>query len=425
MNKELCKGVLLDTTYQVRHQVLCNFRDLIKSGFQQDPNVPRTVCKYIERVVDMLWQDIEDEIERDIEFALMKQKAGADKEGPTAHWSLSGYLRFRALVLYHYLPNDKSIWGKMKDPIYLMIFLSMLTPVTLFHFVICSALLIMILYPGPPDEFQLLNFIMIFKGLQFFSSGVLKCVKSSMVEYACYSADKEHLLRCVNAWGPPSTTPLDLMLDYMGTVVLTWSAAMMLKRSKRNATKAMRRGSEEPSGDLGGRRAGGRLWSLLRYDLWCFGISVVVLLLLTGFLCESWYPPLLIFDPQFSANIFWCSIFWSLSTFPFLPLNVQWLFVAFSRSVPTGYNHKGACVAFEIAWEGQPSKYSFKGIAKRVKNGVTAAKNIATRKKTQPDKKDQTGYLAINGSVNEPPSGSMVADFVPAPDQVMLVWDRY
>lgn len=450
LNRERCKAVLLDTTYQVRHQVLCNFRDLLKSSFTQDPNVPRMVSKYAEISIDMLWKDIEEEIERDIEVALLQQQAREEVAGPSGWWVFSGLLRLRAFLLHHYLPNDKSIWGKVKDPIYLATFGSMLIPSSVCHFSIMSGLLLMLLFPGPPDEFQLLNFIMLFKGLQFGTNGVLKCLKCSMVEYACYSADKNHILDCINTWGPPSTTPLDLMLDYMGTIFLTWLAASMLPRSKVHAHRKqlIRSGNfhrdthPEDDDEAHKRRAGHRLHILLRYDMVCFLISLLLLTVLTLCLCGRMQPRNLLHDPQFSANIFWCSIFWSLSTFPFLPLNVSWLFVAFSRSTPTGFNHLGACVAFEIVWkeEAKPLAKFFRQVGKawRTVKGLGGKIQQRRRGSIGEDAEEEHGYAraaadfaydcyvtAKTKTLEGDTSGGVVTDLVPAPDQVMLIWDRY
>mmetsp|Transcript_32583 Transcript_32583/g.96943 ORF Transcript_32583/g.96943 Transcript_32583/m.96943 type:complete len:473 (-) Transcript_32583:328-1746(-) len=431
LNRERCKAILLDTTYQVRHQVLSNFRDLLKGSFILDPHTPVLVATYAERVIDMIWADIEEEIERDLEAAICRQLAGDEVEGPKGGCLCLGLLKIRAVFLHHYLPHNKSIWGKFKDPIYLVIFTIMLVPFSALHFCLMTVLLLMILLPGPPDEFQLLNFIMICKGLQFVSSGLLKCLKGSVVQFACYSAGRDSMLSCINAHGSPSATPLDLLLDYVGTILLTWFAASMLPRSKVHVSRTLRCRkdvSEQDEEEASKRRAGHRLHILLKYDLMCFGISLVLLAILTVSLCGRMQLRDLLCDPQFSSNIFWCSVLWSLSTLPFLPLNISWLFVAFSRSAPTGFNAQGACVGFLIPWKEPESESSF---SRLVSSAKQASKAVMDQDSTNSNK--ATGdypygilYADDQKTWEEGITGGLVSDMVPSsPEHVMLGWDRF
>jgi len=424
LNRERCKAVLLDTTYQVRHQVLGNFRDLLKGSFILDPHTPVLVATYAERVIDMIWADIEEEIERDLEAAICRQLAGDEVEGPKGGCLCLGLLKIRAVFLHHYLPHNKSIWGKVKDPIYLAIVTIMIIPVSALHFGIMTALLLMILLPGPPDEFQLLNFIMSFKGLQFVSSGLLRLLKCSVVQFVCYSQGRDALLSCVSTYGPPSTTPLDLLLDYLGTIMLTWFAASMLPWSKVHARRKLRcrEDTSERDEEATKRKAGHRLRFLLKYDMMCFGVSLVLLAVLTFCLCGGVRPRDLLFDPQFSANIFWCHVLWSLSTLPFLPLTVSWLFVAFSRSAQTGFNAHGACVGFSIPWKVRSTKQNAKPI---MDQNDPDSKNS---KKAEATSSYAYGILSSDDqrTWEEGITGGLVSDMVPSsPEHVMLGWDRF
>mmetsp|Transcript_65464 Transcript_65464/g.151963 ORF Transcript_65464/g.151963 Transcript_65464/m.151963 type:complete len:512 (+) Transcript_65464:102-1637(+) len=422
LNREKCKAMLLDTTFQVRHQVLINFRDLIKSTWTEDPHVPRWLARNISVLIDALWKDIEDEIERDIEAAILTQQANAGMRGPSSNWlPTTAYLRFRSFILYHYLPCNKSFWGKIKDPIYLTIFFSMLAPLSVLHFSICLGLLLLLLFPGPPDEFQLLNFIMLFKGLQFVSGGVLKCVKTSLIDFLCYSIEQEHLLYCINNYGPPGSTPLDLLLDYVGTIVLTWFAASMLETSK---SSSPRRNDS--------KRRGGRVWQLLKYDFVCFLISLALLTILTFFLCDRLSLGTLLRDPQLSSNIFWCSVLWSLSTLPFLPLNISFLFTALSRSTATGFNNLGACVSFEISLDHEDEKL-FEGLSGRVGAMLRSIKDLGHNKSQEPEKRvedDRCGQAVgdftagLYEAVTNTSFDSNVECVSSAP-LMMTVWDRY
>jgi len=328
------------------------------------------------------------------------------------------------------LPHNKSIWGKFRDPIYLVIFTIMLVPFSALHFCLMTVLLLMILLPGPPDEFQLLNFIMNFKGLQFVSSGLLKCLKGSVVQFACYSAGRDSMLSCINAHGPPSATPLDLLLDYMGTVLLTWFAASMLPRSKVHASLTLRcrKDVSEQDEEANKRRAGHRLHVLLKYDMMCFGVSLVLLAVLTLNLCGRIELQDLLHHPQFSSNIFWCNVLWSLSTLPFLPLNISWLFAAFSRSAPTGFNAQGACVGFLIPWKEPEGESSFSRLASCAKQASKAVMDLDPANSNKATDHYAYGVLSADDQKTweEAITGGLVSDMVPSsPEHVMLGWDRF
>merc|ERR1712061_871891 len=90
----------------------------------------------------------------------------------------------------------------------------------------------MLLWPGPPDEFQLVNYILLFKGTQFLNAGVLSMAKGAMQYFMCFTLHKEDVLGCIVTNGPGGRENVILGLaDYLGSCVLVWIAFWELRYS--------------------------------------------------------------------------------------------------------------------------------------------------------------------------------------------------
>merc|ERR550532_3428790 len=95
-------------------------------------------------------------------------------------------------------------------------------------------ILFMLMHPGPVDEFQLINFILIFKGTQFFTTGVGLGFYGAMQYFSCYLFKADDLRRCNDEQGPGTTDYLPAaIVDYVGSMCLVWVAFLLLPRSRR------------------------------------------------------------------------------------------------------------------------------------------------------------------------------------------------
>jgi len=111
----------------------------------------------------------------------------------------------------------------------------------------------------------------------------------------------------------------------------------------------------QPDGDEGGtyccgylegnKERGGRLRKLLLYDTFCFVISGVLFL---GILVLSKSQGIRHHDMHVHAKqaLFWCRIFYSLWSLPFVVFVIPGLCRILTHTTVTGYNTKGACVEF-------------------------------------------------------------------------------
>jgi len=246
-------------------------------------------------------------------------------------------------------------------------------------------LLFLFVVPGPPDEFQLVQFIMMFKGTQFISGGLAMMAAGGTQYFLCI---KDHGHTC-DKHGPGSSQHVLVgVLDILGSCVLVWIAFRLLDISEKAAgdrqsdpyvghesgrlptdEEALR--SQGDAADLKnaftwrcccrGRRAkgrGGRLRGFLKYDLISFSTCIGLLLLLElhwgsldpseGFLHlfrRAWHHAN---TWQFKSSLYWVRVFYSLLALPFMFFNIPVLQSLLTHTLPTGFNPRGTVVTYML-----------------------------------------------------------------------------
>ncbi|CAK0911082.1 unnamed protein product [Prorocentrum cordatum] len=366
LGRELAKAKLLDVSAPMRSSVLGGLKTLIRESAVADP-----VRKGFEGAIDSFLNDLEHEIEGNLEAALLKQKSLATIEGPDGgRCPLRCYYRVRAFILYHFLPHDKSIFGKLKDPVYLCMLLLTLLPFALVRVAFYSVVLAMIVFPRPPDEFQLVNFILLFKGSQFLNAGLITMGKGSMKYFICFSLHPGHMTTCIVERGPGASDSLvNALIDYVGSCVLVWIAFRQLPHSEKHArSKYLAREQDGPhsdkhakaktpqesnAGEGFGSGKGGQLGRLLWYDVRCFALSLAVLAVVAVVTWRLEYEQQdflhwVLRSAHFREDLFWCKVLYGILSLPFLPFSVSFLLKVLTHCEYTGYNEHGGCVAFDI-----------------------------------------------------------------------------
>ncbi|CAE7033589.1 unnamed protein product [Symbiodinium sp. CCMP2456] len=356
--REHAKLKLLETSAPLRAEFMQKLRKLMKERATADPDMWDCVKGCYESVIDIIWEDVEKEIELNVELALLKSAECQEQSGPSSSWSC--YCWLRRTVLRHYLPYDRSLFGKLTDPVYVALTLIMLVPNAGFRVSVLSLILTFILFPGPPDEFQLINFILLSKGTQFITGGLVSMSQGAVIYFKCFTWHDADLGQCISEHGPGRVSSLaGAMADYLGSIVLVWIAFLALPYSRehreekrvaalgrsRPATGFEPRAVTESKDGKGGR--GGRLAMLLRYDVSCFALSLFVLFLLTLSTMELQdreVTPL----RHLQENIFWCKVLYSLLSMPFSLFTIQPLQQVLTHAAPTGFNALGACVPFNL-----------------------------------------------------------------------------
>uniref|UniRef100_A0A6T0SWT4 Uncharacterized protein n=1 Tax=Alexandrium monilatum TaxID=311494 RepID=A0A6T0SWT4_9DINO len=394
---------LFDLSVPMRAKVLLALRESVKSGLVADPDMCRCVKTRIEDLVDLFWDDLTITVEKTMEDAKqatlgqVETDVDALAELGTPPCCLSPRW-WRAKLLYHLLPFDLSIFGNLKDPVWLVLMVFMCLPSFSFlrepfraipvrvpFFIIY---LICVVTGCPADEFQLVQFIMAIKGLQFICSGVLMMCTAAYMYYMCVHPGGTH--DC-DTRGPGVNQDLFVSVtDWIGTCVLVWVAFLWLPCSQRsaglrdpiedqigdgNAGNANNSaGPQEPQeaevGCCGAKRwegeKGGRLRGWLGYDFCCFLISVAICYLLLcidmghmrpGGTKSNGFPPANeIFDEAVAeaqkwtghAAIYWARIVYALLSFPFLFFWIPGLQGILTHTRITGYNKNGVCVPYTL-----------------------------------------------------------------------------
>ncbi|CAK0869842.1 unnamed protein product [Prorocentrum cordatum] len=100
---------------------------------------------------------------------------------------------------------------------------------------------------------------------------------------------------------------------------------------------------------------GGRLGQLLKWDVKAFVLSNVALVALAIWtsrldpdFAQRGAAEWLHHSPQFKQDLFWCKVLYGLLSLPFLPFSISFLCKVLTHCEWTGFNEKGACVAFEV-----------------------------------------------------------------------------
>mmetsp|Transcript_51060 Transcript_51060/g.163412 ORF Transcript_51060/g.163412 Transcript_51060/m.163412 type:complete len:939 (-) Transcript_51060:118-2934(-) len=351
LDREKAKADLLKVTTPMRRRLLASLGDVIKGGMLADPDMWPGIRSGAKAALDRMWADIEHELERNLHLTILQQQADADAAGPSGSMVCNIWLRFRAFLMHHYLPHNRYIFGKLKDPVYLLIYIATLIPIHGVRVAVFSMILLMIIFPGPPDEYQLINYILLFKGMQFLTSGLIAMAMGALKYFRCYSLHKDSLLQCIDTTGPGASDSLGQLADYLGSITLVWIAFSLLPSSKRCTHEAPLIPTVASLDEEG---AGGRLRHLLFYDMKCFAASFMLLGLLTGVTCADHFwggnsTQSLFADPQFCANVFWCCVLYSILSLPFASFAIPGWQAVLTHSDPTGYNRFGACVAFGLS----------------------------------------------------------------------------
>jgi len=264
------------------------------------------------------------------------------------------------------------------------------------------------LFPGPPDEFQLVNYILVFKGTQFVTAGLLNLSSGAFRHFMCYTLRKDSLLDCVERHGPGAKVSTGDIINYIGSVALVWIAFSKLSISKKTQiVKPVSDSTFQPENSQGlaspkitesrppsesnsySAPAVQDTWKRLRYLLWCdvacFTLSLFVLLILSILAVAVYYSRHgnlsgIGTERQFHANIFWANTIYSLLSLPFFAMKwVPGALALLTHTTITGYNTHGACVPHCL----KPSPEIEKEELDRQSNPPMWADGIFARRLTQ------------------------------------------
>ncbi|CAK0905503.1 unnamed protein product [Prorocentrum cordatum] len=302
--RKVAQEALLNLSGPLRAKVMLAIRENVKGAALADKDMPVCLKRKLAGGIDLLWDDImvyvENSIEDVREVVRGKRITDIDELGQlgaeTAPTCCSPRW-MRAFLLYKFLPYDLSIFGQMKD-FWFWVFMTLsMIPTYGIRITFFLFLLIAELTGCPADEYQLVQFILMFKGCQFVSSGVCMAIYVAVKYFLCVHKDEHHT--CETNGPAAAHNEISALVDIFGSCILVWFVFWMLPRSTRSAgerdiaKRENSQGSDAEAEALEGQgccrcdyveHRGGRMRGLLRYDLGrrvCFILSGLFFVLLT------------------------------------------------------------------------------------------------------------------------------------------------
>jgi len=310
----------------------------------EDPDMPRCASRAKDQVIDAAWPDFRDEILWEV-AVLLDGEPAPEVEDVGASCCLCRFLR------YHLYPYDKTFWGLLRDPVYVIFTIVSLLPISglcpiifLFKFVIIDR----------GDEFQLLQFILQFKGFQFLSHGIIRTLSGFFTYIACVTAEANEWEHSCDVRGPGLAGSIEVALGgWVLQILLVWAAFALLPCSKDKGRSQLRGNIEVHQSDRV-KTQGGLMAYLMVWDVLCFGACCGVLLYVATTrpmdLDEAYS------DWPVRHTLYACQVAYGFLSMPFFFFTLPLLSTVLTHSVPTAYNRRGVCCKYKGPEPKRPSR---------------------------------------------------------------------
>lgn len=286
-------------------------------------------------------------------------KKGTERFFLHPHW-------WRARVLYHFIPFDKSIFGQFKDPCFWILTWVSCYPTYGLRCIFFTILLFALIVPCPPDEYQITRYILRLKGSQFVT-GIVLAVTATSKFFMCIHPDGTHT--CDVAGPGVEVTMAENVIDYGGSCILVWVALVTLQFTSAGTRELTIGGTRELVDDeetpvVEAISTKNRIAPLLGWDLFAFLLSLGLLYFLacvdTAHLRPGGQEATLaaaidvtanlqdVRGPEFLTRIYLVRIVYALLSLPFMLFQIPVLGSMLTHTSPTGFNKNGACVALML-----------------------------------------------------------------------------
>jgi hypothetical protein len=193
-----------------------------KLGATDDPYMPSCLRRRIRSVLDVVAADVRLERSEFLDRAL-----GSAADRPAVHTteSINKPNCIVAFILYHKYPFDKSIWQMLRDPFWLLMNLLKAIP---FSGIQPACFALLLLFIDRRDEFQLVQFVLSFKAVQFFTSGVIASLVGAASYFNCITLQPIQHTCAENGPGASSNLYVDAA-GFAIMVVLSWVAMFLMR----------------------------------------------------------------------------------------------------------------------------------------------------------------------------------------------------
>jgi len=342
-----------------------------------DEDMPACARVRMRSTTEWLWGEVEREVMSAVllenTFAARRARALELEQLEAAPMGPDPWLplRLRAAILYTLYPYDKSIWGQLRMPLFYVLLLLQLCPL---YGVQPLFFLALFLLRDKGDEFQLVSYILEFKGLQFVTLGAMCGLLGGAQAQYCMVQGTCAKMGLGGAPGMHRTFWIEQVL-FVLNILLVWAAFLLLPLSHQKGALAYEGEGTAPDLEVargvrgalqrtmaGGKKLGtlleparhveegqrcccgclafhpqrgGMLRSLLVYDFVVF-LSVVCCAALACATSEGW---------RLRSWLFWCRVLYGLCSLPFLLFMLPPLDRILLHSRTTGYDRYGRCVA--------------------------------------------------------------------------------
>ena len=315
-----------------------------------DPDMPKPVVRVAEAVIDGFMPEVKDMILEQATAAFRKKVDDSAKmTAPDPPCCPNFPAKFRAHVLYHMFPHDKTIWASIKDPWWWFYTQALgafplwgVTTVWWFVVLLCKW------SESPVDEFQLVDFVVSFKASQFTTA----CIQAMVVGASLY-------VSCIPdcSSGAPGSEPKfrETVWLFFARFFLCWVALALLPWS------AVKGGYhyEPVRGELASvTRKGGRVWYWMYYDLAIFaGCMALIYFIFTqdgadGLGGTNWVV---------NAQLFHVKVVYGMLSFPWVILKLPMMYSLILSLKPTKYNRRGETVRSATGKEMAAAREARKG----------------------------------------------------------------
>jgi hypothetical protein len=302
----------------------------VAKNMLEDPEMPRCVSRGKDRMIDSMWPDVREEIIWEVAVFLDGQRQ------PSAELEDSGVDCFRAFFRYHLFPYDKTFWGQLFDPVQGLYRLITLIPV---YGTSSFMFLLIFLLIDKSDEFQLINFILSFKGMQFLTMGIIRCCIGFTMFMICvpvHSKGGPHH-DCEDN-GPGAGGALFASgAGFFLQVLLVWIALFMLRCSVEKGRSQLKGHVQHEHGGHSHVK-GGYIQYFLWYDLVFFLFSCClpgyVLITRKNLERDDWV---------LAQTVYAAQIVYGLLSAPFFVFTLPGLQRVLTHAMPTAYDRQGRC----------------------------------------------------------------------------------
>jgi len=349
--KELLEGWIKQKIQKQLEKIVDKLPQIMKDAVE-DPEMPNAVKRGKDRAIDIVWPDFREEIMWEIAVLLDGDSKPDVDDGSKA----CCLLRIMRYALY---PYDKTFWGKIKNPVFIIFTLISLIPIQglsqlIYTFIFCII--------DKRDEFQLLQFILQFKGTQFISHGVIRTLTGFFLYVGCVTVPADVDDHACENSGPGMAGNFYTILGFwLLQIIVVWIAFLLLPCSIAKGRTQLKGNIEQEQSTVAKRKGGYIVWLLL-WDLFAFICCAATL----GYVVTTVGDDPLNAWPVKQA-FFAMQVVYGYSAMPFFFFTLPVLQTILTHAVPTAYDRRG----FARKIQGPPKKRA----DEKSRNGATELVN--------------------------------------------------